>query len=114
MKPRKVAWVREWSQDMIRSFLGICNWHSIYIPTYASLAAPLMDSLAEKYKYNPDKRNSKVPAHRQTITMTDLMRENLEKIKTALCEACSLHIPSDQGEFAIHTDASDHGIGAVL
>ena len=120
MKPRKVASVREWSQDMIRtpkqmkSFLGICNWHSTYIPTYASLAAPLMDSLAGKYKYNPDERTSKVPAHKQTITMTDLMRENLEKIKTALCEACSLYIPSDQGEFAIHTDASDHGIGAVL
>ena len=31
-----------------------------------------------------------------------------------MCEACSLYIPSDQGEFAIHTDASDHGIGAVL
>ena len=42
------------------------------------------------------------------------MRENFEKIKTSLCEACSLYIPSDQGEFAIYTDASDHGIGAVL
>ena len=42
------------------------------------------------------------------------MCENFEKIKTSLCEACSLYIPSDQGEFAIHTNASDHGIGAVL
>ena len=42
------------------------------------------------------------------------MRENFEKITTSLCEACSLYIPSDQGEFTIHTDVSDHGIGAVL
>ena len=42
------------------------------------------------------------------------MRENLQKIKTSLCEACSLYIPSDQGEFAIHTQASDHVICAVL
>ena len=42
------------------------------------------------------------------------MRESSEKIKTSLCEACSLYIPSDQGEFAIHTDASDHSIGAVV
>ena len=110
----------EWSEDMIRmpkqmkSFLGICNWYSIYIPNYVSLAAPLMDSLAGKYKYDRDKRTSKVPAHKQTISWTDLMRENFEKIKTSLCEACSVYIASDQGEFAIHTDASDHGIGAVL
>ena len=42
------------------------------------------------------------------------MLENFEKIKTSPCEACSLYIPSDQGEFAILTDASDNGIGAVL
>ena len=118
--PGRVAAVREWSEDMIRtpkqmkSLLGICNWYSIYIPNYASLATPLMDSFAGKYKYNPDERTSKVPAHKQTIGWTDLMRKNFEKIKTSVCEACSLYIPSDQGEFAIHTGASDHGIGAVL
>ena len=118
--PGKVAVVREWSEDMIRtpkqmkSFLGICNWYSIYIPNYASLAAPLMDSLAGKYRYDPEKCTSKVTAHKQRISSTDLVRENFEKIKNSLCEACSLYTPSDQGEFAIHTDASDHGIGAVL
>ena len=54
--PGKVAAVREWSEDMIgtpkhmKSSLGICNWYSIYILNYASLAASLMDSLAEMYK----------------------------------------------------------------
>ena len=42
------------------------------------------------------------------------MRDNLKKIKTLLYEPCSLYTPSDQGEFAIHMDALDHGIGAVL
>ena len=73
-----------------------------------------MDSLAGKFRCDLDKPTSKVPAHKQTINWTDLMRENFQKMKTSLCEACSLYIPSDQGEFAIHTDASDHGIGAVL
>ena len=73
-----------------------------------------MNSLAGKYKYDPDRRISKVPAHKQTVSWTDLMLENFEKIKTSLCAACSLYIPSDQGEFAINTDASDHGICAVL
>ena len=42
------------------------------------------------------------------------MRENFAKIETSLCEACSLYTSSDQGEFAIHTDASNNGIGAVV
>ena len=69
LAPGKVAAVREWSQNMnrtpkhIKSFLGICNWYSIYIPTYPSLAAPLMDSVAGKHRYDPDKHTSKVPAH---------------------------------------------------
>ena len=98
----------------MKSFLGICNWNRIHIPNYVSLAALHMDSLAGKYKYNPDKRTNKVPAHRQTISWTDLMHEKFEKINTSLCEACSLYGPSDQGEFAIHTDAPDHSINAVL
>ena len=112
--------MREWSEHMIwtpkqmKSFLGTCDWYSIWIPNYASLSAPLMDSLAGRYEYNPDDRTSKVPAHIQTISWTDLMRESFEKIKTFLCEACSLYIPSEQVQFAIHTDASDHGIGVVL
>ena len=93
--PGKVAAVREWSEDMIRmpkqmkSFLGICNWYSIHIPNYTSLAAPLMDSHAGKYKYDPEKCTSKVPAHKQTISWTELMRENFQKIKQSLCEACT-------------------------
>ena len=118
--PGKVNAVHEWSEDTIgtpkqmKSFLDICNWSLIYILNYLSQAAPLMDSLARKYKYDPDKRTSKVPAHKQTISWTKLMHQNFEKIKPSLCEVCSLYMPSDQGEFAIHTDASDCGIGAVL
>ena len=88
LAPGKVAAMREWSEDMIRtpkrtkSFLCICNWYSIYIPNYASLAAPLMDSLAGKHKYDPHKRTSKVGAHKETISLTDLMREKLGKIRT--------------------------------
>ena len=80
--------MREWSEDMIltpkhtKSFLGICNWYSIYIPKCVSLAAPLMDSLTGKYKYDHEKHTSKVPAHKQTISWTDLMRENFGENQT--------------------------------
>ena len=72
--PRKVAAVHVWSNDMIRTpkqmkrFLGICSWYSISIPNYSLLLAPLIDSLAGKYKYDPEKRTSKVQAHKQTLS----------------------------------------------
>ena len=58
--PGMVAAVCEWSEDMIptpkqmKSILGTCISNFIYIPNYASLVAPFMDSLAGKYKYDPD------------------------------------------------------------
>ena len=42
------------------------------------------------------------------------MRRSLAKIKEALCKKCALYILNDTGECAIHTDASDFGIGGVL
>ena len=40
-----------------------------------------MDSLAGEYRYGPVKRTSELPAHKQTISWTELTGENFEKIK---------------------------------
>ena len=98
----------------MRGFLGVCNWYSIYIPQYASLAAPLMDSLKGKYDRAPEGGKCKVPKDRNFIEWTETMRQSFAKVKEALCERCALYIPNDTGEYAIHTDASDFGIGGVL
>ena len=94
--------------------LGVCNWYSIYIPQYASLAAPLMDSLKGKYERAPEGGNCKVPKDRNFIEWTETMRQSFAKVKEALCKKCALYIPHDTGEYAIHTAASDFGIGGVL
>ena len=98
----------------MKGFLGVCNWYSIYIPQYASLAAPLMDSLKGKYERAPEGGKCKVPKDRSFIEWTEIMRQSFAKIKEALCEKCALYIPNDTGEYAIHTDASDFGIDDVL
>ena len=118
--PEKVAAVRDWTEAMIRTpkqikkCLGVCNWYPIYIPQYASLAAPLMDSLKGKYERAPEGRKCKVPKDRNFIEWTETMRESFAKIKEAVCEKRASYIPNDRGEYAIHTDASDFGIGRVL
>ena len=98
----------------MKGFLGVCNWYSIYIPQYASLAAPVMDSLKGKYERSPEGGKCKVPKDRNFITWTETVRQSFAKVKEALCGKCALYIPNDTGEYAIHTDASDLGIRGVL
>ena len=98
----------------MKGFPGVCHWYSPYIPQYASLAAPLMDSLKGKYERAPEGGKCKVPKDRNFIEWTEIMPQNFAKIKGALCEKCALYISNDTGEYALHTDASDSGIGGVL
>ena len=98
----------------MKGFLGVCNCYSIYIPQYASLDAPLMDSMKRKYERAPDGGKCKVPKDGNFIEWTEIMRHSFAKIKEALWAKCALYIPNDTGEYAIHTDASDFSIGGVL
>ena len=72
-----------------------------------------MDSLKGKYERAPEGGKCKVPKDRNFIEWTETMRQSFAKIKEALCEKCALYIPNDTGEYSIHTDASDFGIGGV-
>ena len=118
--PEKVAAVRDCTEAMIctpkqmKGFLGICNWYSICISQYASLAGALMDSLKGKYDRAPEGGICKVPKDCNFIEWTEIMRQSFAKIKEALCEKCALYIPNDTSEYTIHTDASEFGIGGVL
>ena len=42
------------------------------------------------------------------------MESTFVQLKEALSAECELYIPSPDGEYRIHVDACDHGIGAVL
>ena len=108
---KKVPAVGEWTEAIIRTpkqmkgFLGVCKtvFHShtpICFPP-----VPLVDSLKRKCERAPEGGKCKVAKDR------NFMEWNF---KEALCEKCALYIPNDTGEYAIHTDASDFGIGRVL
>ena len=42
------------------------------------------------------------------------MESAFVQLKEALSAECELYIPSPDGEYGIHVDACDHGVGAVL
>ena len=123
--PFKVAAIKEWTESMIgtlqqmKGLLGVCNWYSIYISNYAALAPPLKDSLHGKYSHvtakpGGGKGRCVVKKEENFITGTPLMRETFPRLKYPICEQTALYIPTADGEFAIHVDASVFGVGAVL
>ena len=120
--PFKVDAVRNWPKpktpEQMKGFLGVVNWYSIYIRYFSNIAAPLMTSLQGKYELvrGVDGRKGlfRVPRQQICIQWTPEMEFAFVQLKEALSADCDLCIPSFDGEYRIHVDACNHGVGAVL
>ena len=120
--PSKVDAVRNWPRPKtpkeMKGFLGIVNWYSIYIRKFSNIVAPLMTSLQGKYERVPGvdgcKGRCRVPRERNCIHWTPEMESAFVQLKKALSAESELYIPSPDGEYRIHVDACDHGVGGVL
>ena len=77
-----------------------------------------MTSLQGKYERVPGVDGPKgrcgVPREHNCIQWTPEMESALVQLKEALSAECELYIASTDGEYRIHVDACDHGVGAVL
>lgn len=87
----------------LRSLIGTLTYYSSYVPQFARWAAPLNDLLVGRVK-----RKDLRP-----IEWTQRHEDSLTKIKTLLADTC-LTIPIDSDEYLMETDASDHGVAAVV
>ena len=120
--PSKVDDVRNWPKPktpkQMKGFIGVVNWYSIYIRNFSNIAAPLMTLLQGKYERVPGvdgrKGRCRVPRERNCIQWTPEIESAFVQLKEALSAECELYIPSPDGEYPIHVDACDHGVGAVL
>lgn len=82
----------------VRSFLGTAGWYRRFIKDFASISAPLTDTLKKSCKF----------------TMGEKAIAAFEKLKKALTSAPVLRHPDFTRRFYIQCDASDYGTGAVL
>ena len=82
----------------LRRFLGIMSYYRNFINNFSTLAAPLNTLLKKKTLYNWSKE----------------CQLSFEKLKEALTEDVVLAHPDLSKPFVIFTDASNHGVGAVL
>jgi len=96
------AWPQPNNVQEVRSFLGLCSFYRKFIKRFAHIAGPLHDLT----KGNPKKKAA--------IKWTPKCDLAFTALKDALCTAPVLKLPDPNKSFVIHTDASDHAIGAVL
>ncbi|XP_067635466.1 uncharacterized protein [Eurosta solidaginis] len=82
----------------VRSFLGTVGWYRRFIKDFATMAAPLTDSLKKGKKFE----------------MSEEAVEAFNSLKRALTSAPVLRHPDFSKRFFIQCDASDYGLSAVL
>jgi len=100
--PAKIETVQSWPPPRrlrdVRSFLGLCGYYRRFVPDFSAIAAPL-HGLTRKG---------------QAFVWNEKCRSAFDELKRRLTASPVLTLPRDGGRYVIDTDASDHGIGAVL
>lgn len=96
--PEKISAVKDWpipkNKKQIRSFLGIRK----FVKGFSLIAKPLFSLTENQVRFE----------------WTKTCNEAFEKLKRKLISSPILSFPEKFGEFVLDTDASNHGIGAVL
>ena len=100
--PEKLRAVHPWPRPStvseVRRFLGLCSYYRRFVPNFADLAHPL----------------HQCTEHTQIFNWNDELENSFASLKKALTEAPVLGYPDREAHFVLDTDASAHGIGAVL
>ena len=93
-----VNWHRPKTIKQTRSFLGMVNYYSRFVPKLAEIAHPLHQITKKNAKFN----------------WTEKCEQAFEKLKNCLASAPIMAYPTRTEKFILDTDASDLGYGAVL
>ena len=109
--PGKLLSIQKWelprTVTQLRGFLGLTNYYSAYVPSYAEYAGPLMSKLQLN---RADGRKGSTKA----LVWKESEKEAFEKVKEILAHKLELFRVEPDQPFVMRTDASDKAIGAVL
>lgn len=86
------------NRRQLKAFLGLCGWVREYIPRFAELAGPLTRLLSKgnRWTWGLDQETA------------------WSNVQAAFREPLQLHRPDPQLPYTLQTDASGHGMAAVL
>jgi len=99
--PKKIEAIANWpepqNQKDVRSFLGLTGYYRRFIRGYATISRALSDLLKKDgFQWNYETAKA------------------FQALKQALMTAPVLSLPNFELQFEVETDASNHGLGAVL
>ena len=89
------------TKKSLQSFLGVCNYMSSFIESYAVLVAILYDLLKGK-------------TEKGTFRMNELQRKAFLQIKEAIVKAEKLHLLDTSRTIYMECDASMCGVGSII
>jgi hypothetical protein len=100
--PEKVIAVREFPIPKcpkgVKSFVSLCGWYRHFIPNFSEIAEPLNCLMRKDISFS----------------WGHLESNAFETVKNFICDAVKLAFPDFNKSFILRTDASNHGLGAVL
>jgi transposase InsO family protein len=82
----------------VRGFLGMAGWYRKFIPHFADIAKPLVH----------------LTKNDVTWDWTPECQSSFERLRDALTQSPVLGIADPTKNYILHTDASDHAMGAIL
>ena len=98
----KIKTIKNWTTPKnskeVMSFLGLANFYRKFINDFSKRSVPL----------------TKLIGKNSTFQWSDKEELAFQDIKQSLIQAPVLKLPTRNGKFIIHTDASNEAIGAVL
>lgn len=104
-----------------RAVMGLLSYYRQYIRNFSRIAGPLYALLeaepgaqtSSNTRMRGRAKNRGVPSNKPII-WTDEHQQILERLIDCLVEPSILGFPDFNKSFILHTDASNHGLGAVL
>ena len=88
------------TKKQVRSFLGLAGYYRKFIKNFSELATPLTNLTKKREP--------------QVVNWTEECDLAFRSLKEMLCQKPVLKAPDFTKEFKLQTDASEHGLGAVL
>ena len=101
--PAKIAGITEWPKEIstvkgVRTVLGVCSYHRMFIPRFSFIAAPLFRLTCKDIPFIWDKD----------------CHQAVQNLKKAVTSAPVLVRPDPNRQFELEVDASAIATGAIL
>ena len=106
--PKKIEAIKNWpvprTVTEVRSFLGFMNYYRKFIPKYVQRARPINQLVSGE---NANKKKA-------LVKWTEECQIAFEHLKHLCSQTPILAYANYTKPFKLHTDASEHGLGAIL